>query len=131
MEGRVLFSAGQDQHVLSASSPFGSGTKLKLGDLEPERRGSIVVDLVATSPNGADAVIVFERKREDRTTDYRTLPIRVEGGGRPDPCYAVLPLDEVWRPDEELAIYLWSHRGDSLSEQGMRIRAVPLSFYSW
>ncbi len=89
-----------------------------------------MVDLLAGAPYEADASIVFERKRGDLTTDYRALPIRARGIGA-EPCYAILPVDEVHRSGEVLKIYLWSHQGDSISEKGFRVRVAPRTFYRW
>ena len=103
-----------------------------MDSLALDRAGSLVVDLLATAPEEAQATIVFERKSGDRTTDYRALPIGVSTAWTEAvPCYAVLPVDEVYRPGEVLKIYIWSHQGDSLSEQGFRVRVAPGTFYEW
>lgn len=131
-EWRTIQVESPALHWLSEASPFGSGCTIPMDSLARDRAGSLVVDLLANAPHEAVATIVFERKLGDRTTDYRTLPIGTSPAWRQAlPCYAVLPIDEVYRPGEVLKIYVWSHLGDSLSEQGFRVRVAPRTFYHW
>ncbi|MCB9184377.1 MAG: hypothetical protein H6591_10695 [Flavobacteriales bacterium] len=118
------------RHWLTAADPFGSGCRIVLDSLRGARDGALVIDLQASAPRPADAVVVVERRLGERTTEYRALPIRVHGPTEA-PCYAVQPVDELYRPGEELRIYLWSNQGDSLQERGFRVRAADRCFESW
>ncbi len=119
------------QRWLTKDAPFGSGCALSMDRLRDFRGGSLVIDIEAAAPADAEAVIVVERKFGERTTDYRSLPIASNAKGTSNACYAVVAVDELYRPDEELRIYLWSHHGDSLSERGLRVRATPEKFIRW
>ena len=118
------------RHWLTAADPFGSGCRIVLDSMRGACDGALVIDLQASAPRPADAVVVVERRRGERTTEYRALPIRVHGPTEA-PCYAVQPVDELYRPGEELRIYLWSNQGDSLQERGFRVRAADRCFESW
>lgn len=116
---------------LTKESPFGSGCTISMDQVKGERSGSLVIDVITTAPTEASAMVVIERKRGERTTDYRALPIRAEPGIGTGICYATVPLDELYRPGEDLRVYLWSHRGDSIAEQGFRVRVAPRAFRWW
>lgn len=116
---------------LTKDAPFGSGCNLSMDRLRDFRGGSLILDVEAAAPADAEAVIVVERKFGERTTDYRSLPIARKATGTSGACYAVVAVDELYRPNEELKIYLWSHRGDSISERGLRVRATPEKFIRW
>jgi hypothetical protein len=116
---------------LRKDAPFGSGCNLSMDRLRDFRGGSLILDVEAAAPEDAEAVIVVERKFGERTTDYRSLPIARKAKGTSGACYAVVAVDELYRPNEELKIYMWSHRGDSLSERGLRVRATPEKFNRW
>ena len=122
---------GNTPHWISDAEPFGSGSTIPMHLLRSSQDGSLVIDATVAAPHDAQAVIVVERKRGELTTEYRTLPIRAKGGAGPHPAYGTVPVGELYRPGEELKIYLWSHQGDSLSEQGFRVRVAPRTFYRW
>lgn len=128
----ILHDAGNAMtRWMTRESPFGSGCRISMDQLEVHRPGALVIDVMTTSPHDASAVVVLERKRGEFTTDYRTLPIRTVRGIGTGLCYATMPVDELYRAGEELKVYLWSHRGDSISEQGFRVRAAPSAFHCW
>jgi len=114
---------------LHADEPYGGGTTLSLDSLKDLRDGTLVVDFMTTAPRATQAVIVLERKAGERTTAYRALPIAADAHERP--AYAVQPIDEFWRPGEDLKIYLWCNRGDSISERSLRVRVLPRRFHAW
>ncbi|MBL0128723.1 MAG: hypothetical protein IPP83_14970 [Flavobacteriales bacterium] len=130
---RLLFQQPDtNSRWLTNEAPFGSGCTVHLDQLANDRNGSIVVDLLAGAPTSTEAVIVVERKHGEKTTDYRALPVRPSTDPHErSPLYATIPVDELYRPGEELKIYLWSHHGDSISEQGFRVRVAPRTFYAW
>lgn len=115
---------------LHADASFGSGLSLTLDSLIEFRDGELVVDLWGSAPRPAEAVVIFECRLGDRVTDYRALPIAIRGIEE-EPCYARLPLDEVYRRGQELKIYLWSNGGDSLQERAFRVRAAQRRFVDW
>ncbi|MCC6938322.1 MAG: hypothetical protein IT226_08885 [Flavobacteriales bacterium] len=130
---RLLFQQPDtNSRWLTNEAPFGSGCTIALDELVNDRNGSIVVDLLAGAPTSTEAVIVVERKHGEKTTDYRALPVRPSTDPHErSPLYATIPVDELYRPGDELKIYLWSHHGDSISEEGFRVRVAPRTFYAW
>lgn len=115
---------------LDAQQPFGSGINVSLDSLAAFLDGELVVDLWTSSPRPAQAVIVIERRSGEHVTDYRALPIRIDGPSE-TPCYSRQPIDELYRSGEELRIYLWSNEGDSVQERGFRVRAARQRFNRW
>ncbi|MBK9176038.1 MAG: YfhO family protein [Flavobacteriales bacterium] len=116
---------------LTKESPFGSGCTISMDQLEGHHEGALVIDVMTSAPHDASAVVVIERKYGELTTEYRTLPISTARGIGTGLCYATTPVDELYRVSEELKVYLWSHRGDSISEQGFRVRVAPRGFHHW
>ncbi|MBK9147274.1 MAG: hypothetical protein IPM12_05560 [Flavobacteriales bacterium] len=74
----------------------------------------------------------MERKNGERTTAYIAQPMQVPGTLHGAvPVYATLPMDELWRADERLKVYTWSHEGDSIGIGAFRIRIADRRFDRW
>ena len=117
--------SGIEQHWIHAESAFAGGCSIALNDLAATREATLVIDVQCMATRTADAVLVVERKRGEVTTDYRTFPLHVSKGDEGVvPIYATVPVDELWRADEALKLYVWSHKGDSMAVGGLRVRVT-------
>jgi len=121
------------RRLLAQEQPFGPSHEFELAPLRSHRSGSLVLDARITGRPGARAVFVVERKLGDRTTAYIAQPLMVRESlaGKAAPVYATLPMDELWRPEERLKAYVWSHQGDSIGIAGFRIRVAQSRFDRW
>ncbi|HRD53888.1 MAG TPA: hypothetical protein PKY96_14710 [Flavobacteriales bacterium] len=119
--------------LLTQEQPFGPGHEFELAPLRSHRAGSLVLDATVTGRPGAKAVFVVERKSGDRTTAYIAQPLMVPGSSTAAaaPAFATLPMDELWRPEERLKAYVWSHQGDTIGIAGFRIRVAQRRFDRW
>lgn len=122
-----------DPRILTQEQPFGPSHEFELAPLRSHRAGSLVLDATVTGRSGAKAVFVVERKLGDRTTAYIAQPMMVPGSSAAGaaPAYATLPMDELWRPEERLKAYVWSHQGDTIGIGGFRIRVAQRRFDRW
>jgi hypothetical protein len=128
---QLLHAEEDELRALTKDQPFGPGHEFELAPLKELRHGTLVLDAMAAVP-GARAVFVVERKNGDRTTAYIAQPMRVPGTVQGAvPVYAALPMDELWRADERLKVYTWSHQGDSISIGAFRIRIADRRFDRW
>ena len=92
----------------------------------------MVFDMECVADQPVHAVLVVERKRGDRTTDYRALPIDLPAPKvATAPVYLTVPFDEIWRAGEALKIYAWSPNGDSLAMRHFRVHIAPERFDRW
>ncbi|MBK8226087.1 MAG: YfhO family protein [Flavobacteriales bacterium] len=128
---RLLHAEEGDSRTLTKDQPFGPGHEFDLAPLKEVRHGTLLLDAMAAGP-GARAVFVVERKKGDLTTAYIAQPMLVPSTVHGAvPVYAAIPMEELWRADERLKVYTWSHQGDSISIGAFRIRIADQRFDRW
>jgi hypothetical protein len=92
----------------------------------------LVVNVAYASHGRPDAVLVIERRRGERITDYETFPLPLGGPVRTmHQAYVVRNLRELRHTGEEVGVYAWDRSADTLIVSDLRVRAVQRDLEHW
>lgn len=132
MEGRTWGAdpAGKPA-LLHGGIPFGAAIEVPLEELAAFAGKDLVVDLEALGAGAAEASLVIERRRGDRVTDYRRQALSAGDPAAWWPNYVVVPVDELYRPGEQLRIYAWQPGADTVGVRHLRVRVVEEPLRRW
>lgn len=119
--------SGEERVLVDPGSPYTAAYRVPIRDLRSAYGDHLVIDARFHGSPGTQGRVVMERKRGDRTTDYRTVPFGMDGtDGREHSVYVVRPIDTLGSDDEELVIYLWNESSVPVTILELRVRLMEL-----
>jgi hypothetical protein len=130
--GTALHHGPAGNTPLHPGSPWTAAYRISAKELVEHGPGSLVVNVAYASHGRPDAVLVIERRRGERITDYETFPLPLGGPVRTmHQAYVVRNLRELRHTGEEVGVYAWDRSADTLIVSDLRVRAVQRDLEHW
>src|SRR5690606_16107837 len=117
---------------LQSDLPWTPAFRLPAAKLLAHAPGYLVVQASYRAAGAAVPMIVIERRRGERITEYASFPLPV--GGAADAAgtaYVVQHLRELRHADEEVGVYVWNNGPDSVLVQGFSVGVTQRDLSVW
>lgn len=114
---------------LQADLPWTPAFRMPAAELLAHAPGYLVVQASYRAAGAAVPMIVIERRRSDRITDYASFPLpAADAAGT---AYVVQHLRELRHADEEVGVYVWNNGPDSVLVQGFSVEVTQRDLSAW
>ncbi|MCC7501398.1 MAG: hypothetical protein IT229_02635 [Flavobacteriales bacterium] len=127
-EGHQVFrdGLGGGRALTGPDDPYTTAFRVRVGDLDYAEGALMAMDLQYRARPGAHGMVVLERKRNGKVTNYEAIPFVAAdvSDSAWTPVLLCRSRKELRDPEEELGIYVWNDAADTLWVKDLRVRML-------